>query len=94
MPRAWYDFQMLLERLSAGHRTTVLQQQQQTHGNDKFGEGFVVQVTGKYVLDSGHGVDFTFHCFVESAKVRYPTDFVLFLGNVEGATYPRRATSG
>ena len=48
---------------------------------------------GKYVLDSGYWVDVTFNSLVESAKVRYPADCVVFLGNNECTTYPRRATS-
>ena len=64
------------------------------HRDVKFGEKFVTGLTGKYVLDSRDGVEFMFNSFVNSTKVGYPTDFVVFLGDDEGITYPRRATSG
>ena len=64
------------------------------HGDVKFSEKFITRLTGKYVLDSRDGVDFLFNSFVESMKVRYPTDCVVVLGDDEGTTYPRRATSG
>ena len=64
------------------------------HKDVKFDEKFVNRSTGKYVLDLRDWVDFAFNSFVKSTKVGYPTDCVIFLGDDEGTTYPRRATSG
>ena len=63
------------------------------HGDVKFSEKFVNGSAGKYVLDLRDGVDFLFNSFVETTKVGYPTDCVVFLGDDKGTTYPRRATS-
>ena len=45
-------------------------------------------------MDSRNGVDFALDGFVECLKVRYPMDCVVFVGDDEGTTDPRRATSG
>ena len=63
------------------------------HGDVKFSEKFVTGATGKHVSDLRYWVDFAFNSFVESKKIRYSTNCVIFLGNDEGATYPRRVTS-